>query len=125
MFSVEQIKSQAKYQKIVTSKWINCKDLASSDQSFAMYNEKKEALGFATVRLNDLGASFACFAMEDFSNQEVLRDFFFKGILGILSMQGVFFIDAEAACKDLMKEFSFTANTDIESLLKGSCSHDS
>jgi|GEM_PF-2979666 len=125
MFSVEQIKNAEKRQEIVTNPWTNCKTLSDSETYFGMYNKDKELAGFAAVQKNNLVASITCFELEPFSNQAVLRDFFFKGVLGILSRQGMFFLQVEASCSALMKEFDFEENTIIEDLLKGSCSHDS
>ena len=125
MFSVEEIKDFEKRQKIVTKEWTKCKDLTDSHECFCMYNENKEYVGFAAVQRKDLSASFACFELEPFHNQAVLRDFFFKSVLGILSIKGAFFLQVEASCVSLLKEFSFDNHCVIEDLLKGSCSHDS
>lgn len=125
MFSIMQVKDDQKRQEIFTKEWTDCKNFTSEHACFGMYNGDKEPIGFAAVRQKDLTASIFCFSFEPFSNQAVLRDFFFKGILGILSQQGVFFLQAEEKASDLMQEFQFAPNATIEDLLKGSCSHDS
>ena len=124
MFSVEEIKKFNNRQEIVTNPWTKCKKLTDNQSCFGMYNGDKELVGFAVIQKKELTASFVCFDLEPFSNQAILRDFFFKGVLGILSRQGSFFLEVEPTCQSLMKEFAFEANASIESLLKGSCSHD-
>lgn len=124
MFSVEEIKKLNKLQEIVTNPWTKCKNLTDKQSYFGMYNGDKELVGVAVIQKKELIASFVCFDLEPFANQAILRDFFFKGVLGILSRQGSFFLEVEPACQSMMKEFSFEANASIESLLKGSCSHD-
>lgn len=125
MFSIVQIKTSNKRQEIVTNPWTNCNDLDDSHLCFGMYNDDKALVGFAAVQKKDLTACLFCFELEPFSNQAVLRDFFFKGILGILAAQGFFFLQTEKEGIALKKEFAFTDHCMIEELLKGSCCHDS
>lgn len=124
MFSVERVRSEANIQEIVTKEWTDCKNFQPDWEWFNLYNGSKEAIGHAGVKREDLTVVFQCFALEPLSNQPELRDFFFKGVLGAMSMRGAFFLQAAENCLFLMKEFHFESNMEIEGLLKGSCHHE-
>ncbi len=124
MFSVERVRNETNIQEIVTKEWTDCKDFQPNWEWFNLYNGNKEAIGHVGVQIEDLTVVFQCFAFEPLSNQPVLRDFFFKGVLGAMSMRGVFFVKVAENCLFLMKEFQFEPNAEIEGLLKGSCHHE-
>jgi hypothetical protein len=124
MFSVEQVRSETRIQEIVINEWTDCKNFQPNWEGFSLYNGNKEVIGFAAVERADLTVVIRSFAMEPLSNQPVMRDFFFKGILGAMATRGAFFLQAAENCAFLMKEFQFEAKAEIESLLKGSCHHE-
>lgn len=124
MFSVEQVRNHTNIQEIVTKKWTDCKNFQSTWACFVLYNGNKEVLGFAAVESVELTIVLHHFVLEPLTNQPVMRDFFFKGILGAMVTRGAFFLRTAESCAFLMKEFQFESNVEIESLLKGSCHHE-
>lgn len=124
MFSVEQVRKPINIQEIVTKKWTDCKKFQPNWMCFAMYNGNKEVLGIAAVESMDLTMTLHHFDLEPLTNQPVMRDFFFKGILGAMATRGAFCMQAAESCAFLRKEFQFESTVEIERLLKGSCHHE-